>query len=52
MIYFVLHIQVFCVRICTCSTCMPGDHKGQKRASDLPEHKLQTMKSCYVGAGI
>jgi hypothetical protein len=32
-------VQVFCSKVCLCTTCMPGACRGQKRASDSLELK-------------
>ena len=37
--------------ICLCATYMPGACRGQKKASDPMQLKLQTAVSCHTGAG-
>lgn len=36
---------------CMCVPCVPGAHRGQKMASDLPELELSIVVRRCVGAG-
>jgi hypothetical protein len=36
---------------CLCIMCMPGTHRGQKKALDSLKLELQTVVSCHAGAG-
>lgn len=32
--YLILHVWVFCLHVCLCTTCIPGAHRSHKRALD------------------
>ena len=39
-----------CLHVCTCMTCMPGAHRGQKKALAPPDLELVMIMSHHVGA--
>lgn len=36
ILFYCLCAQVFCLHVCLCTTCVPGDLEGQKGAPDSP----------------
>lgn len=48
---FIISGSVFCLHVCSCTTCTIGDRGHQKSASGPLELELQTVVNCPVGAG-
>lgn len=42
---------MFCLRVCLCTTHVPGALGCQKKASDALECELQVVVSCHMSAG-
>ena len=49
---FFVYVWMFCLHVCLCITCMPGAHRGQKRASDSLELELQMVVSHCVARSL
>lgn len=49
-LFYFTHMSV-CLGVCTCTVCMPGALRNQKRASDSLGPELLMFVSRHVGAG-